>query len=106
MAGHPRFKELTIEELALHDAKNADYTHGGDPLGNFNRVAAILALYPGLDLGRASIVALVYMLKQLDAILWMLAKGYEGKIETVGTRLGDVSVYAKLARILEEEKDA
>lgn len=98
--GHPGFYALTEEEVKLHAAKNRDYAQGGDPLGNFNRVAAILALYPGLELAKPETVAVVYMLKQLDAAMWMLAQGYEGRVEGVDSRLRDVHVYAKLVRIL------
>ena len=103
MAGHPRFKELTENEVKLHDAKNADYAGAGDPLGNFNRVANILGSYPNLDHALPEVVALIYMLKQLDAALWMLSERREGKVENFSTRMGDVSVYAKLAIILHEE---
>jgi len=46
---------------------------------------------------------MTYCLKQVDAALQMLSEGREGQVENVGTRLGDVSVYVKLARILHEE---
>lgn len=98
--GHPDFTQITVDELALHSAKNHDYARGGDPLGNFNRVATILALYPNLKLGTPIVVALVYMLKQLDAALWMLSQGFEGDVENIDTRLTDVHVYAKIARLI------
>lgn len=98
--GHPMFLELTNEELKLHSEKNHDYTKGGDPLGNFKRVANFFSSYPNLDLSNPAIIAIVYMMKQLDAALWMLSQGYEGKVENVDTRLTDVHVYAKLIRIL------
>lgn len=101
--GHPKFYEILEELAALHSAKNEDYTKGGDPMGNFNRVAGILAQYPGLDLGKPAVVALVYMLKQLDAVLWMMCQGYEGKVEGVASRLRDVGVYALLDEILHKE---
>ncbi len=101
--GHPDFLKLTEDELQLHSSKNRDYAQGGDPLGNFKRVASILANYPNLDLSKPEIVALVYMFKQLDAALWMLSQGYEGKTENIDTRLRDVHVYGKLARILHKE---
>lgn len=103
-AGHPLFKTLTEEELKLHASKNRDYAKGGDALGNFKRVAATLAQYPKLDLGNPVVVALVYMMKQLDAAFWMLSEGYEGAVENIDTRLRDVHVYAKLARILHREQ--
>jgi hypothetical protein len=39
-------------------------------------------------------------MKQLDAILWMLNQGYEGEIENIDTRLTDIHIYAKIARLL------
>lgn len=102
-AGHPDFIDMTLKELELHSAKNKDYAGSGDPLGNFKRVAKTLGQYPNLDLSKPEVVALVYMMKQLDAALWMLCQGYEGKVENVDTRLTDVHVYAKLARILHRE---
>ena len=100
-SGHPDFFEMTMDELALHNAKNADYSKGGDPLGNFYRVSAALT-----DMGfkiSPTMVAIVYAFKQLDAAIHMLTEGYEGDIENVDTRLRDVHVYMKLARILHKE---
>lgn len=102
--GHPDFYKLTEEEKQLHSDKNRDYAQGGKPLGNFTRRAAIYSLYPGLDLSDPTVVALVDSMKQLDAALWMLCQGYEGKVESVDTRLRDVHVYTKLARILHKEE--
>ena len=102
--GHPDFYKITQEEIELHSSKNKDYAQGGDPLGNFKRVASILSLYPGLKPSTPIVVALIYALKQLDAALWMLSQGYEGKVENIDTRLQDVHVYMKLARILHREE--
>lgn len=102
--GHPRFYELTKEEEQLHSKKNHDYAAGGDPLGNFKRVSHILSLYPRLNLADPAIVAMVYALKQVDAYLWMKSNGHTAKVEGVGERLQDISVYTKLTRILEEVK--
>ncbi|MDD5512037.1 MAG: hypothetical protein PHI12_14710 [Dehalococcoidales bacterium] len=96
------FESITKEELKLYAEKNKDYTQGGDKMGNFKRVASILSHYQ-LDLSDPVTVCLVYMLKQLDAALWMLSQGYEGDIENVDTRLKDVHVYAKICRILHQE---
>lgn len=101
--GHPRFYELTALEEDLHSRKNEDYAGGGKPMGNFERVSAFLAMFPGFPLDTPHGVALVYMLKQLDAALWLLATKREGKVEGVAERLGDIGVYAKLARIMYEE---
>jgi hypothetical protein len=101
--GHADFIPMTVQEMALHSAKNYDYAHGGDSLGNFYRVAAIFKNYPELDLSNPVVVALAYAMKQLDSALWQLCQGYEGKIEGLKGRLGDVSVYAKLAILISQD---
>lgn len=101
--GHPGFYRLLHEEAALHSAKNFDYANGGDPLGNFYRVAAILAQYPGLRLHDPAVIALVYALKQVDAYLWLKSNGHTAKVEGGDARLRDVSIYAKLAILLDRE---
>jgi len=98
--GHSGFTDLSVDEMELHSRKNKDYAYGGDPLGNFRRVARILEPYGGLDLGDSAVVALVYALKQLDAVLWMLSNGYNGEVEGITDRLVDISVYAKLVILL------
>ena len=98
--GHPAFIPMCVAEMELYSAKSYEYTDGGDPMGNFKRVAGMLAPYTEVTpVG----VALVYMSKQLDSAMWMLSQGYEGKLEGVDARLADVGVYAKLARILHSE---
>ncbi len=101
--GHSQFIETTIEEMQLHSDKNHDYAAGGDPLGNFKRVANILSMYPNLDLSDAAIVAMVYALKQVDAYLWMKSNGHKAKVEGTSARLRDVSIYTKLIDIIDEE---
>jgi hypothetical protein len=102
--GHSKYLALTEDELQLHSEKNRDYAGRGDPLGNFKRVANILAQYPGLDISDPTVVSLVYMMKQLDAALWMLCQGYDGAVETVDKRLRDSHIYIKIARILRGEE--
>jgi len=99
------YEQLTMEELALYQSKNKDYTQGGPVYGNFERVSAIFALYPNLKLSDPRVVCLAYLMKQLDATLWMLNQGYEGEVENIDTRLQDVSVYAKICRLLTKPKD-
>ena len=94
------FEQLTMEELNLYIAKNHDYTKGGSAYGNFERVSKIFSLYPDLKLSDPRVVCLTYLMKQLDSTLWMLSHGYEGKVENIDTRLQDVSVYAKICRLL------
>ena len=99
--GHPDFFDMTIDEMMLHNAKNADYSKGGNPLGNFYRVSKALTSM-GFKIS-PTMVSIVYAFKQLDAAIHMLTEGYEGDIENVDTRLRDVHVYMKLARILHKE---
>lgn len=101
--GHPEFIERCLREAQLHNDKNHDYASGGSPLGNFDRVAAILALYPGFPTDRPYSVAIVYALKQLDAVLWGLAQNIEHKVEGFDPRCQDISVYFKLIPIMIKE---
>ena len=103
--GHLRFYELTKEEDKLHNIKNWDYAHGGRPLGNFERVAAILNLYPGFPYDTPAGVGVIYSLKQFDATLWSMAKRYKTKVERASRRMMDVSVYSKLIRIMLEDAE-
>ncbi len=102
--GHPDFISRMVYLVDLHDRKNHDYAAGGDPMGNFKRVASILAQYPGLDLGEPAVVALVYAMKQVDAVLWMLSAGHEARVEGFDGRLDDISVYCQLAGLLLAER--
>lgn len=103
--GHPEFIPMCIKEMELHSKKNYDYAKGGNPLGNFERVSKILALYPGLVPGSPEVVAIIYMLKQADAALWMISNKYNGGVEGIDDRLADVHVYAKIIRlILQDQK--
>lgn len=99
--GHRFFIPITFEEIELHSKKNHDYAAGGDPLGNFVRVSMILMQYPNLDLGDPSIVAIIYLLKQLDAYLWIKNNGHKTEVEGVDGRLADISIYAKIIRCIE-----
>lgn len=102
--GHPRFLPISLKEMQLHSDKNHDYAKGGAALGNFDRVAAILAMYPNLKLSDRRVVAFVYALKQVDAVLWGLSAGIEHKVEGMNSRLQDISVYAKLVMCMNEEQ--
>ncbi len=102
---HALFVDLTQAEIQLHATKNHDYAAGGDPLGNFKRVGAILAQYPGLDLSDPVVVCLVYTLKQLDAVLWGLAQKIDHKVEGLPPRLADIAVYAKLAQCILADRE-
>lgn len=101
--GHPEFLPITIAEAELHSAKNHDYASGGKPTGNFDRVAAILALYPKLRLSDPRVVALVYALKQVDAVLWGLNENIKHKVEGLNERLQDISVYSKIVMCMNRD---
>ena len=103
-SGHPLFAELTKEELELHEAKNKDYRSDSDPLANFKRVASWMALYPKMNWATPEGVAIVYAMKQQDAALSLMERGYEGGVENVDTRARDVHVYWKIVRILRRER--
>lgn len=98
--GHPEFLAQTVAEMELHSVKNHDYASGGTALGNFDRVATLLAQYPGLNLGDRRVYALVLALKQVDAVLWGLCQNIEHKVEGLNSRLDDISVYAKIVKCM------
>ena len=101
--GHPDFLPTTLAEMELHSVKNHDYASGGSALWNFERAAAILALYPGLKLSDKRVYALVLALKQIDAVLWGLSNSIEHKVEGLNSRLQDISVYAKIVMCMNIE---
>lgn len=98
--GHAGFIPLSIEEMDLHSRKNFDYAGGGRPTGNFDRVGYIVGQYPGIDWSKPQNVAMFYALKQLDAYLWLESQGKEGAVEGKEARLGDISVYTKIMRLI------
>jgi len=98
--GHPGFVPMTLDEIDLHSRKNHDYAHGGKPTGNFDRVGALVAMYPGIDWSKPHNVATMYALKQLDAVLWLESQGIDGAVEGKDARWGDISVYSKLIRLI------
>lgn len=104
--GHAGFIFMCLEEMRLHSDKNHDYASKERPLQNFYDAAAIFALFPGLDLSDPTVVALVYMVKQLVAVLHLKADGITAIVEGIERRMKDVGVFAKLVPIIEREKEA
>lgn len=106
-AGHPRFHQIIGEIQDLHDRKNRDYT-GGDasrPLGNFERVAAWMRLYPKMNWATPENVAMIYAMKQLDAALVLRESGIQSVTgEPITNRLRDVAVYSMIQEVIEWEK--
>ena len=97
---YPQFLELLISEAKLFEAKNHDYASGGKVTGNFDRVSSILSHYPDFPFASPQGVAIIYMLKQLDSIMWGLCQKTEYKVEGLRERAQDISVYAKLLQIM------
>ncbi len=105
--GHPKFNSLLIELATLHSKKNADYAGEAGPLGNFTRVAKLLEMYPLFSqpqYHRAK-VAIVYILKQFDAVMNALSEDRELKTDSILVRIDDMVVYWSLVRIMIEEAD-
>jgi len=94
--GHPKFYEKIDELKKLHSDKNHDYCGVGDPLGNFHRVSDIVNIHPAK-------IALIYMLKQVDAVVDSMMSERIMKVEGLEDRLRDISIYAILMQILLEE---
>lgn len=104
--GDPHFVEVLLEQAELHSLKNKAYAGSGNPLGNFNRVAEILKLYPRFPYDTPEGVAMIYSLKQLDCELWSMSQGTEDAIEGFTGRTNDQSVYANLRRCMRERGKA
>ena len=102
--GHPLFLDLVLEELELHGNKNHDYAKGGNPIGNFYRLADIMKLYPGFPIDTPEGSAVIQMLKQLDAAMWIMAKRIETKVEGLDARFKDVGIFTKLVRCILRDK--
>jgi hypothetical protein len=97
--GHPSFIKFILEDAALHSSKNRDYAFGGDPLGNFERVASILRNYPDFPVASREGVVVLYMLKQLDAVFWNLCQGHKLN-ESLLERIRDITVYSVILRCM------
>jgi hypothetical protein len=69
-------------------------------------VSAILALYPKLKLSDPRVVALVYALKQVDAVLWGLSEDIDHQVEGLDGRLQDIAVYAKIVMCMNRDRAA
>jgi len=101
--GDPMFYEIIISNCQLHNDKNRDYATKENPLGNFKRVAEWAKKYNLITEGHeATKVALLYAMKQWDAVLKLLGSNQIGEVEGVSDRLNDISVYSIIARILYE----
>ena len=102
--GDPLFYALTEDEIQLHDEKNQDYRSTSNPIANFDRVAAWMALYPEMNWARPEMVAILYAQKQIDAAMSLMERGLEGSVETVDTRARDAHIYWKLFRVIRRKR--
>lgn len=101
--GHPDVYRNFRRLAQLHSDKNTDYAAGGPPLGNFERVAHWIEVYKLWQLARDRpqlFVALLYSLKQIDAVFDMLGKGRKAKVEDIPKKMDDVIVYWNIGEVL------
>lgn len=105
--GHPDFNARMIEAARLHSRKNADYSGEEGPLGNFERVARVLEIYPIFSSPKhlRAKVAIMYILKQFDAVMNSLAEGRDLETESISGRIDDMAVYWPIIRIMIEEEN-
>lgn len=104
--GHPMFYKILREIAELHSRKNKDYATMAEPWGNFERVAEIAKRYGLITAGNErEKVAIIYMLKQLDAVLKLVGSGQKGEVEGVPERLRDIAVYAPIIEIMYRETE-
>lgn len=106
--GDPRFYKLLQDMAETHSRKNQDYAQGGKQghLGNFHRVSQFKQMYPGFDWTTPFGTAIDFMLKQLDAMMILVAtnrKSITG--EPVTERLKDVVIYGNIASVLWSEME-
>ena len=102
--GHPQFYTILKELADLHSKKNYQYSTDKDPLSNFRSAGKMVEklFKPNINVPLAT--ALVYMSKQYDGVLNIVGEGKTDTVESVRDKLMDISVYAILCIILNEEK--
>lgn len=100
--GAPDFISTFINSIELHSNKNRDYAMDGPHFGNFDRVASILSNYPNLSLSDSKVVAIIYMLKQMDATLWAMSNGHVMD-EGLEERVDDMIVYCGIIQCMLKE---
>ena len=89
-----------LDMIALYSEKNNGYAGGGAPLGNFTRVASIMRLYPEFHVDSPIGVAIMYLMKHFDRIMWDLNTGRAVSDES----LGDLVVYFNIIRCMEQDR--
>ena len=94
--GHEKFNDLMLQQIEMHSNKNAHYAGGGQALGNFDRMAYLMTLYPNFPVATSAGMAVMYMLKHFDAIMWAMCQGKTPPDDS----LGDLPVYATIMRCM------
>lgn len=95
--GHRDFNELMLQQMELHSEKNRGYAEGGSPLGNFDRAAQIMNLYPNFPVWSAQGMLLMYVLKHFDRIMWDMSIGRPFPSDDA---CADISVYMNILRCM------
>ena len=98
--GHPSFVDTLLQHMSLHSLKNASYTRGGDVLGNFRRVSNILKNYSSFPSTTPQGVAIIYMLKHLDKVMWDMTCGVAPSEEN----LNDIAIYINILNCMEKDR--
>lgn len=98
--GHPAFNDMMISQMELHDRKNKNYAGGGNPLGNFLRVAKIMSSYPNIPHGDPATAVIGMVIKQWDNILWAMNTGRFYSEGSIDEHLADISVYMNILRCI------
>ncbi len=89
-----------FQNMEMHDRKNKGYAEGGAPLGNFERSAAIMANYPDINLAHPAAIAMMFVLKHFDRVMWDLNIGREPNAESVT----DIGVYLAIINCITHDR--
>ena len=89
MANNPKFHALLAQMAELHDKKNADYAHDGNPYSNFEQAAATA----GCSVNTVFAVLIGIKLARLQVLL---TTGKEANNESIQDSRLDLAVYSAL----------
>lgn len=90
-------RQLFDQCLAMAEAGQKEYAHGGDSLSNFRRLSVMLKLSP-------THVLWVYLQKHLDGITGWIT-GHRSQREPVQGRIIDAIVYLAILWIMAENEE-
>ena len=88
---NPKFATLTAEMNALHDRKNADYAHDGNPYSNFEEAAHVAAGFSGVDAVFAALIGV-----KLARLRELTSAGKTPNNESIDDTRTDLAMYAAL----------